>query len=97
MIATVLYAAGKDETQRHVVALDASNMAEEKAGLVARFIEFWCQKNCRGTWRVEECRNQVVVSFAKPVDVVLFKFSPEYYEFEGRWGYHDEPIGFLLA
>ncbi len=55
-----------------------AGMTPERSDLVSRFIEFWCQKNCSGDWRVEETENRLTVSFDLDRDIILFKISEEY-------------------
>lgn len=81
------YTAGRPKAQRHVLDLPFRDlhMDTTQANLIARFIEFWCMKTCRGGWRLEEWNSGLVLSFALPRDAVLFKLSSEYAEFAGGW------------
>lgn len=78
------YEAGFGVRQPHAFRLDLNRagLDETRADCVTRFIEFWCQANCVGAWRVEETERAVRVSFALPHDVVLFKISAEAAEYD---------------
>lgn len=58
--------------------LSRAGFTESRATLLARFVEFWCQKNCFGEWHVEQTQRSLRVSFATSTDVVLFLISEEY-------------------
>lgn len=58
--------------------LNRAGFTESRAVLLARFVEFWCQKNCFGLWSVEQDSLSLQVSFETPNDVVLFMISEEY-------------------
>ncbi len=79
MITLLRHTAGFSETLTHSVSLSfmQTGYTETQFDLVSRFIEFWCQKNCVGDWRVEETNMYLTVSFDKPRDFILFKLSEE--------------------
>jgi len=72
--------AGSDATLRYNLSLNLirAGLDEPRSDLLSRFVEFWCQKNCAGEWRVEETNRSLTVWFDIPRDVVLFKISDEY-------------------
>lgn len=82
------YEAGRDEIQLYAVRLDLvrAGLNEVKADIKARFIEFWSQSNCLGSWRVEQTTREIIVSFALSRDMILFKMSTEYGDHENAWG-----------
>ncbi|RYF04631.1 MAG: hypothetical protein EOO77_29390, partial [Oxalobacteraceae bacterium] len=51
---------------------------ETRATLLARYVEFWCQKNCVGGWQIAQSSALLSVSFSSSLDVVLFMISEEY-------------------
>lgn len=55
-----------------------AELGELRSDLLSRFIEFWCQKNCNGEWRIEETSRNLVVWFDLSRDFILFKISDEY-------------------
>jgi len=79
MITLFRHTAGFAETLTHSVSLSfmQTGYTETQFDLVSRFIEFWCQKNCIGDWRVEETNKYLTVSFDKSRDFILFKLSEE--------------------
>jgi hypothetical protein len=76
----VRHTAGSDASLQFVMSLNLikAGLDETRSDFVSRFIEFWCQKNCVGAWRVEETSANISVWFDLPRDVVLFKISDEY-------------------
>ena len=46
--------------------------------LIARWIEFWCDQNCIGEWRVVQYLHYIEVSFEQDTDAMIFKLSSEY-------------------
>lgn len=81
------YETGTEEPQPEGFVLDIfrSGLDDMQAALVARFLEFWCQKNCRGPWRVEETDRRITITFGLDRDFILFRISAEYYDFNDRW------------
>lgn len=81
------YEAGSVERQQFGVQMSFSRAGLEphRADTLVRFIEFWCQRNCRGSWRVEETDREMIVSFAETRDRVLFQISEEFLYFEGKY------------
>jgi hypothetical protein len=67
-----------------------AGLDELRSDLLSRFIEFWCQKNCIGDWRIEETSRSLTVWFDLARDVVLFKISDEYDYFSD----HTSPVVF---
>lgn len=55
-----------------------AGLTELRSDFICRFIEFWCQKNCIGAWRVLETDRGIHVWFEVPRDVVLFMITEEY-------------------
>ena len=72
--------AGCDTALRFVMSLNLikAGLDETRSDFLSRFIEFWCQRNCLGNWRVLETSKFLNVCFDLPRDVVLFKISEEY-------------------
>ena len=61
-----------------------------RATLLARFIEFWCQKNCVGPWRVMDDGRHVVVLFETGRDIILFKMTEEYDFFDSACSTYED-------
>ena len=82
------HTAGSDEQSffPFVLVLNSirAGLDESRSDLIIRFIEFWCQKNCNGDWRVEETNSTITVFFSLSRDIILFKFSDEYDYFNER-------------
>ena len=80
MITLLRHTAGFSETLTYSASLAflQTGYTETQFDLVSRFIEFWCQQNCIGDWRVEETSKYLTVSFDKSRDFILFKLSEEY-------------------
>jgi hypothetical protein len=76
----LLYEAGNRAPQRYVYTFDLlrAGFAPCRAEVVSRFVEFWCQSNCQGRWRVEQTERGLTVSFAMSHDAVLFCVGEEY-------------------
>ncbi len=55
-----------------------------KACFLARFIEFWCHRQCVGGWRIEQDKHTLMVCFELPRDGVLFHFSDEFDYMQSR-------------
>lgn len=93
MIKKLRYEAGRETSQLYAVSLNLheANLDEARADLVARFVEFWCQANCSGSWRVEETNKRLNVSFALSRDFIAFKLSNEYAEFDAGWQRVEDP------
>ncbi len=74
------YSAGCETALQFVLSLNLvrAGIDETRSDLISRFIEFWCQRNCRGDWGLHETNVQLRVWFDLPRDVVLFKISEEY-------------------
>ena len=79
----VLYEAGVDQELPYRMSLDTirAGLSELRCDVVCRFMEFWCQKNCVGPWRVQETEKQIHIWFEMPRDVIIFKLSSEYDDF----------------
>jgi hypothetical protein len=58
-----------------------AGLARIRAAGLTRYVEFWCQRNCRGAWQVVETAFTLTVSFASERDMVLFHLSEEYARF----------------
>jgi hypothetical protein len=88
--------AGAVNDQHFVTSLNLirAGIDEVRAELLCRFIEFWCQKNCHGLWRIELADYYMTVSFEDERDAVLFKISNEYGYYEDRWKaiLNDKPL-----
>jgi hypothetical protein len=82
----LLYEAGHETHLNHTITLNHVRAGFDPAIALTltRFVEFWCQKNCKGKWRVEESDTTLSVSFSHPRDRVLFQISEEFVYFEGR-------------
>jgi len=78
------HTAGSEVELRYNLSLNLirAGLDEPRSDLLSRFIEFWCQKNCNGNWRIEETNLSLTVWFDLARDVVLFKISDEYDYFE---------------
>jgi hypothetical protein len=81
------YEAGSLAQLRYAVGLPyyVIGMAPHRADMLTRYVEFWCQKNCRGDWRVAETDIDLVVSFADARDRVMFQISEEFLHFEENY------------
>lgn len=79
-MAATCYSAGLKDPQPHEVRMNLyrAGFNETRATLLARFVEFWCQKNCIGDWHVDQDPRLLTVSFSSTTDVVLFMISEEY-------------------
>ena len=87
MITNMRHSAGSEHNLTHEVSLNIirAGYTEFQFDLISRFIEFWCQKNCVGIWRVEETNKDLTVSFDIARDFILFKLSEEYdYFYQGK-------------
>jgi hypothetical protein len=80
MVPFMRHSAGNETSLQFVMTLNLikAGLDEMRSDLLSRFIEFWCQKNCQGKWRVEETSSHLTVCFDLPRDIVLFKISDEY-------------------
>lgn len=63
------------------VDLVRANLDENRADLIARFVEFWCQRHCRGGWKLIETDREISVWLSNPRDRVLFLMSDEARDF----------------
>jgi hypothetical protein len=70
----ILYQAGEDKTQKFTATIKVREL-HLSAATLTRFIEFWCQDNCNGKWRVEETEKGITISFKSTIDAIYFKFS----------------------
>jgi hypothetical protein len=93
--------AGSEASLRYNLSLNLirAGLDEPRSDLLSRFIEFWCQKNCNGDWRIEETTLSLTVWFDLARDVVLFKISDEYDYFDSARlvTNQEEPILQFLA
>lgn len=82
----VLHEAGHASHLDHTITLHHARAGIDPniALTLSRFVEFWCQKNCRGDWRVEESDTTLSISFSHSRDRVLFQISEEFLFFEGK-------------
>lgn len=82
----LLYSAGAAVTLTYPVSMDLyrAKIDEGRGTMLARYVEFWCQKNCFDDWRVEVSNRVLVVSFTSTVDTVLFQLSEEFSYFVPR-------------
>lgn len=73
----ILYQAGEAVSPRvsMVVGLGRSGLSRQKAEMVVRFIEFWCQSHCISPWHVRETNNEIAISFEDVRDAVFFRLS----------------------
>mgnify|MGYP000042902997 CR=1 FL=1 len=80
MVSMVIHTAGSDLSLQYQLSLNLNKagLDSQRSDLLSRFIEFWCQKNCVGEWRIEETHRDLTVWFDLPRDVILFKISDEY-------------------
>lgn len=78
--------AGSDQHQRTGLRMDVirADLDPTRAVNISRFTEFWCQKHCKGEWRVETTDVAIQVTFEMDRDRVLFHLSEEYDFFAGR-------------
>jgi hypothetical protein len=74
------FQAGLTDPQPYEVRLNLyrAGFDETRGTLLARFVEFWCQKNCTGEWHIDQTSRMLTVSFSASVDTVLFMISEEY-------------------
>ena len=80
MVIQTRHEAGVHTAQQYRLSLNLirAGLDEPRSSLITRFIEFWCQKNCLGDWRIEETTCTLTVWFDLARDIVLFKISDEY-------------------
>jgi hypothetical protein len=80
MASMMRHQAGSDRFLQYRLNLNLikAGLGELRSDLLSRFIEFWCQKNCNGDWRIEETSRSITVWFDLSRDFVLFKISDEY-------------------
>lgn len=97
------FQAGQQDPQPFAVRMNLlrAEMNEMRAGMLARYVEFWCENNAFGPWHVEQDARELSVSFERQTDVVLFLISEEYTYFvpsaTRRPRASDHPtIGFVL-
>ena len=85
-------AGSADDTLRYRFSLDLyrARMDDARSMLLARFIEFWCQKNCIGPWRVMDDGRHVMVWFQTGRDIVLFKMTEEYDFFDTAFSTYED-------
>jgi hypothetical protein len=83
----VRYQHGTPGSHRYSMRLDVYNSGidTDRANMMARFIDIWCQKNCIGSYFVEDSGSNIAISFNEARDVVLFKISEEYSYFDTLW------------
>lgn len=74
------FQAGLEQPQPYAVRMNLylAGFNETRGVLLARFVEFWCQKNCFGDWHVDQTQQALAVSFSLETDCVLFLISEEY-------------------
>jgi hypothetical protein len=74
------YTAGSDQRFPFQMTFDLwkAKFTPQRSDIVTRFIEFWCQKNCKHGWRIEEHSKELKLYFEHTRDYVLFKISAEY-------------------
>lgn len=89
---TMRHTAGSDVALRYRFSLDLyrARIDDARSVLLTRFIEFWCQKNCNGAWRVEDNGKLVVVWFDTSRDLVLFKMTDEYDFFDSACSTYED-------
>lgn len=89
----VRHIAGCDQdTLRYRFSLDLyrARIDNSRSLLLARFIEFWCQQNCLGAWRVMDDGRFVNVWFDTCRDIVLFKMTDEYDYFDSAFSTYED-------
>jgi hypothetical protein len=81
------YTVGSALRQVHTLSLNflRAGLSVDQAEIFTRYIEFWCQRNCKGDWRIEETDKSLLVSFEADRDYILFRISEEYGETEDNW------------
>lgn len=74
------FQAGLKDPQPYVVRMNLyrAGYDDVRGTLLARYVEFWCQKNCVGEWHIDQTAHLLTVSFSATVDTVLFMISEEY-------------------
>lgn len=85
MAAAILYQEGDPGVFAHRFLFDfgQAGLARLRAAGLTRYVEFWCQRQCRGRWQIVETDQTLAVSFAVERDMVLFHLSEEYARFAG--------------
>lgn len=69
----ILFEAGAEKTLRHAWGCQL-RLPASQAITTIRIVEFWCQMNCDGLWRVDLERNgSVIVSFDTMTDAAMFR------------------------
>ena len=83
MMNDVLYHEGDQGVLEHTFVFHFGNagLSGTRASGVTRYVEFWCQLNCKGRWQISESMETLSVGFDRGLDVVLFKLSEEYSRF----------------
>ncbi len=80
----ILYQAGSVAAKlplRFRFHLGLAGLAGTAAAGLTRYVEFWCQSNCRGKWQISETCHELAVSFERDQDVVMFHLSDEFSRF----------------
>lgn len=79
-LSSLCYTAGSEARFEHQMSFNLwkAKFSRQRSAAVTRFIEFWCQHNCRYGWRIEEHSNELKLYFENTRDYVLFKISAEY-------------------
>ncbi len=63
----------------HRVSIKFDNLpSETHLDWVTRWVEFWCQLNCVGSWHVTEYDGEIVLEFSDDRDIVVFRLSEEF-------------------
>jgi hypothetical protein len=77
----VIYKEGASGVLPHAFLFHFNGISPIRSASITRFIEFWCQNNCRGLWSVTETKNTLMVAFNRVNDLVIFQLSEEYSRF----------------
>ena len=91
----VIYQVGEQDGENlphaFVFHFGKAGMTRTNASGVTRYMEFWCQENCRGKWQIVETENTARVAFDRGLDVVVFQLSDEYSRFARSEGILERP------
>ena len=78
----ILYEEGKVENPYiFLFRLETAGLFGINASGMARYIEFWCQENCIGKWKIIETEEFIKVLFDNDQDFIMFHLSDEYSRF----------------
>ena len=83
------FEAGDLQGDGHIVEVDIlrDNTTQTKAAFTRHLMQIWCSEHCGDLWRVRQNRRTIEVCFESEVDLVLFRLSREWDNFQGSYRY----------